>query len=116
MSDTRSSSCIRGALCWATKPEADRDMEPLELAELRSLVAASGWLGLGNCGEARAELAALSPERQNHPDVLEARWQICAQEGAWPEALDVAQTLVSLAPDNCTGWLHQAYALRRVSG
>jgi uncharacterized protein HemY len=95
---------------------ADPDMEPLELAELRCLVAASGWLGLGNCDEARLELAALPPERQNHPDVLEARWQICAQEGSWTEALEIAQTLVSMAPDLCTGWLHQAYALRRVSG
>ena len=75
-----------------------------------------GWIGLGNITEAKAELARLGLDLQSHPDVLEVRWMICAEEKAWEEALRIAQALLAAAPERCTGWLHQAYALRRVPG
>ena len=91
-------------------------MKPLEPPERHYLSAAVGWLGLGNLTEARAELAQINSDYQQHPDVLEARWLLCAQEERWEEGLEVARALLGAAPDRASGWLHQAYALRRVPG
>jgi len=59
-------------------------------------------------------LALLAQESQTHPDVLEVRWLLCAEENRWEEGLQVARLLVQQAPERVSGWLHQAYALRRV--
>src|SRR6266404_4426930 len=69
---------------------------------------------LGNPAEARAELDNITAPFQNHPHVLEARWSIFAHEQNWPAALVAARGLLEAAPDRSSGWLHQAYALRRV--
>jgi predicted Zn-dependent protease len=89
-------------------------LAPLEPPDIHYFSAAIGWLELGSAEEARAELGRIAAERQSHPDVLEVRWMICAQEGRWDEGLDVARSLVERAPDRPSGWLHQAYALRRL--
>ena len=90
-------------------------MQPLEPPETHYLSAAQGWVELGNPAEARAELAQISEARQIHPDVLEVRWFVCAEEQCWEEGLQVARSLIQAAPDRASGWLHQAYALRRVA-
>ncbi len=90
-------------------------MQPLEPPDIHYLSAALGWLGLGNSSEARAELAQIRAGQQNHPDVLEVRWQVCAEERRWPEGLQIARALMHGAPELASGWLHQAYALRRVA-
>ena len=89
-------------------------MSPLDPPDIHYFSAAIGWLGLSNATEARLELDRISPEQQQHPDVLEGRWLICAQEERWSEGLQIAQRLLQKAPDRSAGWLHQAYALRRV--
>ena len=89
-------------------------VRPLEPPDTHSLSAAIGWVGLGNFAEARIELDHISPAQRDHPDVLEARWLICAEQKQWNEALQIARALVSAAPERSSGWLHQAYALRRV--
>jgi tetratricopeptide (TPR) repeat protein len=89
------------------------EMKPIEPPDTHHLSAAIGWLGLGDAGEAEAELALISAAQQTHPDVLEARWAVCAERKAWTEALDAARALVEAAPDSADGWLHLAYALRR---
>jgi len=48
--------------------------------------------------------------------VLEVRWTICAHEKQWRDALEIAEQELKFAPDESSGWLHRAYALRRVSG
>ncbi len=88
-------------------------MHKLEPPDTHYLLAAVGWLELGNRAEAQAELAHVSPAQQNHPDVLELRWLILAEEKRWEEGLKVARALVRRAPERSSGWLHQAYALRR---
>src|SRR5207248_780888 len=50
----------------------------------------------------------------NHPEVLEVQWAINAQEQKWKAALEIARAMVNAAPDRATGWLNQAYSLRRV--
>ena len=92
------------------------DVQPLEPPDTHYLSAALGWVELGNLAEAKAELAQLGQSRQNHPDVLEVRWLICAEEHHWQEGLQVARALMFAAPDRSSGWLHQAYALRRAPG
>jgi len=89
-------------------------MQELEPPNTHYLSAAIGWLGLSSLADAKAELARIGPAHQNHPDVLEVRWVICAEEGHWDEALQIARALLHGAPDRSSGWLHQAYALRRV--
>jgi hypothetical protein len=78
------------------------------------LSGALGWLELGNVLEAEAELGLIGSDLHNHPDVLEVRWLIAAAREQWQEGLKIARTLLQEAPNNSSGWLHQAYALRRV--
>ena len=89
-------------------------MQKLEPPDTHYFLAATGWLELSNPAEARAELAQISPAQQEHPDVLEVRWSISAAQKRWAEALQIAQALLRRAPKRSSGWLHQAYALRRV--
>ena len=89
-------------------------MHKLEPPDTHYFIAAIGWMELGNLVEARAELAHVSAAQQEHPDVLEVRWSIAAEQKLWEEALEIAQTLLRCAPKRSSGWLHQAYALRRV--
>lgn len=88
-------------------------MERLQPPDCHHFNAALGWLGLGCRADARAELDRISPGQQQHPDVLELRWEILAGEEDWSHALEVARHLLARAPDRASGWLHQAYALRR---
>ena len=88
----------------------------LEPSDLHRLNAALGWLGLNSPADARAELDAIPPAQQSHPAVLEARWLLCAHEKTWRDALVVANCELAAAPDDSAGWLHRAYALRRVDG
>ena len=89
-------------------------MQRLRPPDSHHLDAAVGWLGLGCVLEARAELDLISAAQQRHPAVLEARWTLCAREQRWTEALEIAQAELAAAPDEASGWLHRAYALRRV--
>lgn len=88
-------------------------MPPLEPPDTHHLTAAIGWLELGNPGEAGEEIAKISPANLEHPDVLEARWQICAALKSWDAGLEVAEVLMSRSPERDSAWLHRAYALRR---
>lgn len=90
-------------------------MQSLEPPDSHFLSAAIGWLELGNLAEAKTELAQIQPEQQRHPDVLEVRWAIAQTEGDWAAGLEAARALVEAAPDQASGWLHRAYALRRVA-
>src|SRR5215475_1001802 len=89
-------------------------MNSVEPPDSHYLAAAVGWLELGNAAEAEAELSSVSAELHQHPDVLEDRWMIAANREQWQEGLKIARALLQDAPDRSSGWLHQAYALRRV--
>jgi len=91
-------------------------VQPLEPPDSHHLDAAVGWLGLGRADEAQAELDSISAAWRRHPVVLDVHWMICAHEKRWSDALEVARGELAAAPDSCSGWLHQAYALRRVPG
>ncbi|HEX9048400.1 MAG TPA: tetratricopeptide repeat protein [Verrucomicrobiae bacterium] len=91
-------------------------VQDLEIPDIHRLNAALGWLGLNSPAEARAELDSIPTARQLHPAVLEARWLLCAHEKNWHDALFVAEQEVTASPETVPGWLHRAYALRRVKG
>jgi len=90
-------------------------VNPLEPPDSHHLDAANGWLGLGCVADSRAELDQISVANQKHPDVLGMRWMICAHQRNWNDALAVACAELVAAPDESSGWLHRAYALRRVN-
>jgi len=90
-------------------------VQGLEPPDNHFLNAAVGWLGLGRPHEAHAELNAIAPEFQLHPDVLEARWALCVREQRWEDAREIARLEIKFQPDDSSGWLHHAYALRRAS-
>jgi Flp pilus assembly protein TadD len=89
-------------------------MPKLEPPDTFALSAALGWIELGNPAEALVELGHVTPANQSHPGVLEVRWAALAELKQWEPALVAASELVRVAPDNPSGWLHRAYALRRV--
>jgi hypothetical protein len=89
-------------------------MQPLKPPDAHHLSAADGWLGLGNLVEARLELERIAPRLQNHPDVLDVHWGLLTAEKNWPAALANARARLQREPKSPAGWLHQAYALRRV--
>jgi hypothetical protein len=89
-------------------------MPDLEPPDSFHLSAARGWLELGNATEAGEELARVSSPHLNHPDVLEVRWEVCAAGRSWDAAADVAEQLVAVAPDRVSGWVHRAFAIRRM--
>jgi len=91
-------------------------MQSLEPPDRHHFLAAVGWLELGTTTEAALEIAKIAPELQGHPDVLELRWQVHAHAKNWNVCADIAKTLVDHFPDRASGWLHQAYALRRSTG
>lgn len=90
-------------------------MQELEPPDTHYLSAAVGWIELGNLGEAEADLNRISAANQCHPDALEVRWIILAETKRWDAALGTARALLKMAPNRSSGWLHQAYALRRVA-
>lgn len=91
-------------------------MTDLDFTSAHQLNAVLGWLELGNLQEARRELNGLGPAVQSRPELLEVRWILDARQEDWPEALKTAERLVETAPENSAGWLHRAYAVRRVPG
>jgi tetratricopeptide (TPR) repeat protein len=86
-------------------------VKSLPLPDLHHLRAAQGWLELGNPLEANHELENISPKLRAHPDVLEIRWHIYANELKWDACVDTADALVKLAPDRSDSWVHRSFAL-----
>lgn len=91
-------------------------MMKLQPPDTHALSAALGWLELGNPRESLAELDGISAANQSHPGVLEVRWVVLAELQDWAAAERVALRLIEVVPENVTGWLHRAYALRRRPG
>jgi predicted Zn-dependent protease len=78
--------------------------------------AVQGWLMLGDAASAREEFAQLSPAVRVVPEVLELEWALHAETSSWRDAFEAAERLVEVAPDRSSGWIHRAYALRRLPG
>ncbi len=84
-------------------------------ADRTQLDAAQGWLGLGNWREANEELDRIPPRLRAHPEVLKARYAVCAKAERWELALEIAQSLSIELPHNSFGFVYTAYALHRLN-
>ena len=86
-------------------------MKPLAPPDSHHLLAAQGWLELGNHLEANEELERITPELRAHPDVLEVRWQIYAHAEKWDACVDIAGAIIKLDPNRPDAWIHRSFAL-----
>lgn len=89
-------------------------MNDLPLPDHRYLEAAEGWLELGNWQEANEELENITPQLRAHPFVLEVRYKIYSAAERWEGALEIAQTMAKMLPDNPWGHFHVAYTLHEL--
>ena len=89
-------------------------MKPIEAPDSHHLSAAQGWLELGNSMEAKMELEQIAPELRTHPDVLEVRWHLSANNKEWAVCLDLAQDLLKLDPNRPEPWIHRSFALHEL--
>ena len=89
-------------------------MKDLDLPDRRHLEAAQGWLELGNCQEANAELENITPELRAHPGVLRVRWEVYANAGKWEGAVEIGRALSKSAPKFPFGWIKAAQALHEL--
>jgi tetratricopeptide (TPR) repeat protein len=87
---------------------------PIEPPDSLHLLAAQGWLELGNHLEANEELEQITPCRRARPEVLEVRWQIYAAAKKWDATLDIAATLIRIDAEDPLGWVHRSYALHEL--
>lgn len=87
-------------------------VDPLSPDDRRHVEAAQGWCELDAFSEAEAELDQVSPESRGHPEVLEARWQLCAAVGEWDQALELANAITRRAPHRPDGYGFVASSLQ----
>ncbi|MDB6124116.1 MAG: hypothetical protein JWQ71_3109 [Pedosphaera sp.] len=88
--------------------------QPLDFPEIFYLLAAEGWVELGNPAEANAELEKIPRKFRSHPDVLNIKWAIHAKEENWNRCLKIATTLVKTARRRSRSWLQYSIALYRL--
>jgi hypothetical protein len=91
-------------------------MSKVPFPDAHCLRAAIGWVELGNVVEAEAELEQVASAYQKHPDILTVRWLMAGERKDWLAALDLARLILARTPKDDSGWIHQAYAMRRVYG
>lgn len=89
-------------------------VQPLTPPDSHFLLAAQGWIELGNYREANDELERISTPLRVHPDVLEIRCQVYSHAKKWDACVDVAAALVRLAPERLNGWLQRSFALHEL--
>ena len=87
---------------------------PMTAPDIHHVRAAEGWMELGCRDEAELELGRVSALNRHHPDVLETEWSVTAARLDWKRGVVIGELLVTLYPERANGWLHRAYALRRV--
>lgn len=82
--------------------------------ELRHVLAAEGWVVLGDIDEAETELGHIAPASHGHPMVLEVRWRLAAKRKNWEACVELGRALTAVAPEEANGWINHAYALHEL--
>ena len=86
-------------------------MSSLAPEEAARIQVAQECLRNGDHVKAAEQLKELRLDSLHHPDVLEIRWEICAQDGQWEAAFEIGHALRAAAPENKFGWLYEASSL-----
>jgi hypothetical protein len=73
-------------------------MKPLNAPDKHYLLAAQGWIELGNNAEALIELDKISSAHRGHPDVVQVRRQLCGSVETEDTVFDIARTICALEP------------------
>jgi tetratricopeptide (TPR) repeat protein len=95
-------------------PSTLKSLKPIPLPDQRHLDAAEGWLGLGDHLAANEELEQISASLRAHSVVLEVRYKIYAEAKKWDGAVEIAQTMAKLMPDNPWGPFYLAFSLHEL--
>ncbi len=88
-------------------------MKALGPSDAFRLLAAEGWLELGNAAEAEKELDQIKGRARSRPDVLKARWCVCHAARKWAAGVEIGTKLIDLEPRDSFGWINRSYAIRR---
>lgn len=86
-------------------------MKPLQPPDSLHLLAAQGWLELGDHLSANEELERIEARHRARPDVLMLRWCVYDKAKHWTGAHEIANALVKMLPDNPLGWLRRSQSL-----
>ena len=89
-------------------------MKALEPPDSFFVQAARCWLESGKYDAAKEELERVAKKLHSHPDVLEVRWAVEAQSKNWPACLELAEAIVTVAPERPTGWIKRSFVLDRL--
>jgi tetratricopeptide (TPR) repeat protein len=89
-------------------------MPPIGPPDSLHLLAAQGWLELGNHLEANEELEKITSCRRARPEVLELRWQTYAAAKKWDACLDIVAALIHIDSEDALGWVHRSCALHEL--
>jgi len=86
----------------------------VEPPDIHHLLAAQGWLELGDFREADKELEEVAPHLRNHPDFLELRWDVRSLQKNWEACVEVAHAMIDADPGRMTGWVRHSFALHEL--
>lgn len=86
----------------------------LPLDAQRYVDAAEGWLGLGDHVSANEELEQIPAELRAHPKVLLIRCSIYEKVKRWDACVDLAEAIVTKAPEIPDGWIRRSFALHEL--
>lgn len=89
-------------------------MKPLQPPDSLHLLAAEGWLELGDPVEAGVEVQKIKPRLRIHPDVLEVRWSISAKAKDWGGCQEIAKSIIRAVPERASGWVNLSFALHEL--
>ena len=70
------------------------DIRSIEPPDSHFLLAAHGWLELGNDLEAQQELERIDSTLRNHPEVIKVRWRLCAKTNNLNSAVEIARAII----------------------
>ena len=87
------------------------EFKELEHPSAHYLLAAQGWVELGDYASAIEELKLIDSEFSSHPMVLMAWWHAHAKALRWDVCIDVARALTEVCPDSPFGWINLCNAL-----
>src|SRR5260221_10011434 len=91
-------------------------VKALPVSDQYHVEAAKGWVLLHDRSEAHLELDQVSRNSKQHPEVLEMRWYLYAEDQNWGQALRLGRKLHKKHPQRLFGWLAHAHSLLKCKG